>query len=134
LYSTHIAGLQYYDYDSLFEESLYLDEGDRLNLVREPHNEKDKNAIQVYWRNKTKLGYIPRYEAEHIAPLMDTGLSVRAYVYYFKPHRNVEIILAGNGINFLADEQEKEHRKREMERDQLTHKFTQEEYYEDIPF
>ena len=42
-------------------------------LCREPDNPFDKNAIAVKARGKYMLGYIPRYVAESLAPLLDAG-------------------------------------------------------------
>jgi hypothetical protein len=42
-------------------------------LRREPENKYDKNAIKVLAYGKLDLGYIPRYTAELLAPLLDSG-------------------------------------------------------------
>ena len=42
-----------------------------IQLVREPNNAYDPNAIQVKRLTGEEIGYIPRYMAEDIAPLMD---------------------------------------------------------------
>lgn len=42
-------------------------------LDREPNNPHDKNAIAVKAWGKHALGYIPRYLAESLAPLLDAG-------------------------------------------------------------
>jgi len=42
-------------------------------LCREPNNPFDKNAIAVKARGKYMLGYVPRYLAESLAPLLDAG-------------------------------------------------------------
>ena len=44
-----------------------------FELVREPDNPSDKNAIRVALFGHFKFGYIPRSIAKEIAPLMDSG-------------------------------------------------------------
>lgn len=43
-----------------------------LTLMREPDNEYDEYAVQVFYRT-THIGYINRHDAAFIAPLMDEG-------------------------------------------------------------
>jgi HIRAN domain len=43
-------------------------------LVREPHNEHDRNAVMVSLkRGYRQIGYLDRQIAEQFAPLMDSG-------------------------------------------------------------
>jgi hypothetical protein len=46
-------------------------------LVREPGNTFDKNAIKVMAYGNLDLGYIPKYTAELLAPLLDSGFASR---------------------------------------------------------
>jgi len=46
-------------------------------LVREPDNKFDPNAIAVKAWGKYPLGYVPRYVAEALAPLLDAGVVSR---------------------------------------------------------
>ncbi|MEE7478754.1 HIRAN domain-containing protein [Methylobacterium hispanicum] len=77
-----IAGLQFYDYDQigLDGEPVRPRAGDRLVVVRAPDNEHDGNAVEVWWRNDVRIGHLPRGVAREVAPAMDAGLSLRAYV------------------------------------------------------
>ncbi|MGH8623389.1 MAG: HIRAN domain-containing protein, partial [Burkholderiales bacterium] len=43
-----------------------LKPGDRLELVREPANPYDSNAVRVEWRG-VKLGYVPRRDNAAVA-------------------------------------------------------------------
>lgn len=47
----------------------------RIELLREPTNEHDKNAVKVMWGNR-QLGWLPRGLAAAIAPLIDSGVNV----------------------------------------------------------
>ena len=51
----------------------YLRPGDRLELVRVPHNPSDPNAIKIYTGDRVKLGYVPRRENQILARLLDAG-------------------------------------------------------------
>ena len=44
-----------------------------FELVREPDNPYDPNAIKVALFGHFKFGYIPRHIARELAPLMDSG-------------------------------------------------------------
>ena len=46
--------------------------GDGYDLVREPENPSDPNAIQIVFLDSV-LGYVPRTIARDLAPLMDQG-------------------------------------------------------------
>ena len=73
---TFVAGFQHYDGPDA--ESL-LETGMPLQLNREPHNEYDKNAIEV-WTGDAKLGYVPRSNNKAIVKLMDKGIEVQALI------------------------------------------------------
>src|SRR3954469_9287365 len=49
-----------------------MNEGEMLELVREPQNEHDENAIALHW-NGHMIGYIPREENRILSRLMDIG-------------------------------------------------------------
>lgn len=56
--------------------SHYLGEGERIaawtfQLVREPNNEHDENAIAVTLTDGRKVGYVSAKQAESYAPLLD---------------------------------------------------------------
>jgi hypothetical protein len=78
---TFIAGFQHYDGPDA--ESL-LETGMPLQLNREPHNQYDKNAVEV-WTGDAKLGYVPRSDNKTITKLMDQGTEVQALVLELDP-------------------------------------------------
>mgnify|MGYP001026170330 CR=1 FL=1 len=47
--------------------------GTRLDLIREPDNPHDENAIRIDDENGNNLGYIKAAMAKHLAPVMDSG-------------------------------------------------------------
>ena len=66
-----IAGLQYYDVLEIWKS---LKIGDRLDLIPEPDNRHDHNAVMVTYKGK-QLGYLPRSENRHIAKILNAGLN-----------------------------------------------------------
>lgn len=76
-----IAGFQHYDGPEA--ESL-LEIGMPLQLNRTPHNQYDKNAVEV-WTGDAKLGYVPRTDNKTVAKLMDHGTEVQALVLELDP-------------------------------------------------
>ena len=70
----YIVGLQYYEGKDFDASTI-----DYLTLKREPENEFDENAIEVYY-NQLKLGYIPKKENKIIAKIMDQKIQVVAKV------------------------------------------------------
>lgn len=82
--SSPLAGFRYYAGEALWQE---MREGDRLNLIREPDNTHDANAVRVEWRGQ-KLGYLPRAENAAVAAAMDAGEAVDARIAKLRQHRN----------------------------------------------
>ena len=64
-----------------------LQAGDELQLVREPDNPHDANAVRVEWRGY-RLGYVPRRENAALAWGLDRGVRVRARVSNLAEHPN----------------------------------------------
>jgi hypothetical protein len=82
--SSALAG---YRYAEAAEVWPHLATGEPLDLVREPDNPHDANAVRVEWRGR-KLGYVPRSENGALAWAMDRGESLRARVSRLAEHRN----------------------------------------------
>lgn len=71
-----LAGSQHYALDRLQGQ---IRVGDEVELVREPTNPHDSNAVMVRWRGE-QLGYLPRRENRSVARAMDEGMKLRASV------------------------------------------------------
>ena len=67
--SSPLAGSQYYAAGRVWPG---LKPGDRLELIREPDNRHDRNAVRVDWRGQP-LGYVPRAENRAVARALDAG-------------------------------------------------------------
>lgn len=66
----YIAGIKHYQNE---QELKSLMVGIKLEIVREPNNPYDTNAIALYTTNKNKLGYIPKSQNNKIAKCIDSG-------------------------------------------------------------
>jgi len=77
IFHTKIVGSTFCGGQNLIPE---LDRGDPLQLVRDPENEFDTNAVQVRNENGDLLGHLPKDTAAEVAPLMDGGTEVKAKV------------------------------------------------------
>ena len=82
--SSPLAGFRYHEATLLFPD---LRPGDRLDLVREPDNPHDPNAVRVDWRGRI-LGYVPRRENAALAWAMDNGETIGARISALRQHRN----------------------------------------------
>jgi hypothetical protein len=82
--SSPLAGSQYYQASEVW---LKMQVGDRLELIREPDNRHDRNAIRVEWRGH-KLGYVPRAENHSVATALDQGDRLVARISRLTEHPN----------------------------------------------
>lgn len=103
-----VAGLQFYEYGTHDElvGKVIPRPGDALTIMRRPDNRADPNACEVWWRNRFLLGHLPRYQAALLAPRLDRGEALRAYV--FEPGWGVawslRIVLIGRACEDLHRE------------------------------
>jgi HIRAN domain len=79
-----LAGFRFHAAHRVWEE---LAVGDRLELVREPDNPFDRNAIRIEWHGE-KLGYVPRKENATLAWALDRGDPIRARISSLVIHPN----------------------------------------------
>jgi hypothetical protein len=80
-----VVGILYYDYDIIAKKRL-IKATTPIKLVREPKNRKDNNAIIVYFADY-KLGYVPRYEAEKLALILDDNTNYSVYLNSYSPRK-----------------------------------------------
>jgi hypothetical protein len=71
-----IAGFQFHRGASLWP---LLRVGQVLDLVREPGNPHDTNAVAVYF-NEDRLGYLPRTENQIVAQMLDRDEKLEASI------------------------------------------------------
>jgi hypothetical protein len=82
--SSPLAGIQFYTAKEWWAE-MQID--DRLELIREPDNRHDGNAVRVEWKGH-KLGYVPRRENQAVAQEMDRGTRLSANISKLQRHRS----------------------------------------------
>jgi hypothetical protein len=82
--SSPLAGFRYAEAAEVWP---LLREGDALELVREPANAHDANAVRVEWRGR-KLGYVPRRQNAALAWGLERGAALRARVSRLTEHPN----------------------------------------------
>lgn len=79
-----VAGLRHHQAKAVWD---HLHVGDELNLVREPHNLHDPNAVRIEWQGHM-LGYLPRTDNEAVARQLDRGNKLRARIESIGKYRN----------------------------------------------
>lgn len=79
-----LAGSQFY---ALGDFWTTIKIGDALELIREPDNKHDRNAIRVEWQGH-KLGYVPRAQNRAVAAAMDAGDRLTARVSSLSDNKN----------------------------------------------
>lgn len=79
-----LAGYRHYEGHVVLHD---MRPGDRLELVREPDNPYDSNAVRVEWRG-VKLGYVPRRDNAAVARQMDRGNALEARLAALRENRN----------------------------------------------
>lgn len=84
------AGLRHHAAKHVWDE---MTVGDPLQLVREPANGEDVNAVRIEWRG-FMLGYLPRSENTAVARQLDRGAPLRARVGELAKYRNHRLKLA----------------------------------------
>ena len=95
-----LAGFRHYDGGEVLRD---LKPGDRLELVREPDNPYDANAVRVEWRG-VKLGYVPRRDNAAVARQMDRGAKLEARLAGLQENRNRSVRLEFEVVAPLAVE------------------------------
>jgi hypothetical protein len=76
LYCEYVAGFQYADGMKVIDK---MKEGDELDLVREPENVHDENAVAVYWK-QIRIGYVPAIDNELPNNFLLKGLALKSRI------------------------------------------------------
>jgi len=82
--SSPLAGFRYGEAAEVWPQ---MQLGDALDLVPEPENPHDPNAVRVEWRGR-KLGYVPRRQNAAVAWGLQRGTPLRARVSGLADHPN----------------------------------------------
>lgn len=84
------AGLRHHSAKGVWDA---MGVGDALQLVREPTNSDDVNAVRIEWQG-VLLGYLPKGENAAVARQLDRGAPLRARVAELAKYRNHRLKLA----------------------------------------
>ena len=84
-----LAGFRHYQAGEVWRD---MSAGDRLELVREPDNPYDANAVRIEWRGR-QLGYLPRRDNAAVARQLDRGAALEARVTQLRENRNRSVRL-----------------------------------------
>lgn len=84
LQTSPVAGFQFYDGDRLWTD---LHPNDPLQLVPEPENPHDDQAVKVMW-NDNQLGYVPRRDNTAINQLLSRRQPLIARIRELHETRN----------------------------------------------
>ncbi|MBI2296882.1 MAG: HIRAN domain-containing protein [Betaproteobacteria bacterium] len=84
-----LAGFRHHEGRRVFPD---MTVGDRLELVREPDNPYDANAVRVVWRGHM-LGYLPQRDNAAVARQLDRGAPLEARVTRVQENRNRSVRL-----------------------------------------
>ena len=84
-----LAGFRHYQAPEVWHD---VKAGDRLELVREPDNPYDPNAVRIDWQGR-KLGYLPRRDNAAVARQLDRGAALQAMVVQLVQNRNRSVRL-----------------------------------------
>lgn len=74
--SSPLAGFQYHHGERLWPR---LRVGQTVQLVREPDNRYDSQAVRIDWRQR-KLGYLPARQNHAVAQLLDRQIQLTARI------------------------------------------------------
>lgn len=82
-FHTKLAGVSKKNSDGssrqkIIEECVW--KGHPLDLIPEPDNPYDKNAVGVWWSKDRQIGYLSAQVAETVSPLISQGIPVSAVV------------------------------------------------------
>ena len=115
----YVEGVTFVNQDGTRRQDIICNckKGDELILLREPGNPSDTNMIKVCTRKKRgflsrllrrkpdllQLGYLPKYMASRIAPLMDDGVQVEVAVNDIEQSEKVETTQSGTMIEMIYE-------------------------------
>jgi len=71
-----VAGVKFHDYRSILND---VSEGNTLQLIPDPTNKFDPNAVQIYFDNGDKaafIGFVPKKFSSEISALLEVGIDL----------------------------------------------------------
>lgn len=83
LYTGRVVGVQHSDYQRIDPPSK-VEVGDRLSLIHNPANPKDKYAIEVYW-NDIRIGFVKATDTMQFHGWRMKGDKIKAELCFYDP-------------------------------------------------
>lgn len=77
---TNVVGMRFTEWEKYLSLDEYFNDK-MVELVREPDNQHDENAIAVKSKIFGRLGYIKRSVAKILAPIIDSGERLMAEIF-----------------------------------------------------
>lgn len=82
--SFYVAGVQHHNIKHVIDE---LETGDELDLVPEPTNQYDPNAVAVQYEG-VMIGYVPKKHSAEVSAWLELGDDLICEITTLKPHEN----------------------------------------------
>lgn len=88
----YIAGVQYRPKEDINKAMKIIKVGDELDLIPEPTNKFDPNAVQICYEdlespNFIHLGYVPKKFSAEVAGLLEIGIDLNCIVEEINPEK-----------------------------------------------
>lgn len=77
-----VAGVQHHDLHKVISD---LEEGDELDLIPEPTNKFDPNAVKIEAPDSVMIGYVPKKFSSEIAAAIDLGDDLICTITHLDP-------------------------------------------------
>ena len=81
----YIAGVKFHQYKSVLKD---MSEGNTLQLIPEPSNKFDPNAVQIHFDNGDKaafLGFVPKKFSSEVSGMLEIGTELECILIKFNP-------------------------------------------------
>lgn len=82
-----VAGINHLAFDGQHRQDIIAKcrLGEPIILIRDPDNPADPDAVALFRKTGESIGFLTRYDAEEIAPLMDKGWPMSAEIIAIEP-------------------------------------------------
>jgi len=80
-----VAGVKFHEYKNVLNS---MSKGNTLQLIPEPENKFDPNAVKIYFDNGDKagfIGYVPKKFSSEVSALLEVGIELECTLTEFAP-------------------------------------------------
>ena len=93
----NVAGVQFHELDSIIG---LLEEGDTLELITEPTNKYDSNAVRIEWGG-TMIGYVPKKHSTAVSAMLEISNDVVCEIISLipsnQPWERIRVLITDDG-------------------------------------